>query len=208
MSCVPCGSRVGRTLCGVRAGGQTCGGGCRGAGGACAPRASSAHPGRLSGRRTSSPPTVAEQWGACWGIPCTAEDRIRNSSAPALSTVHWSQQVTAPPARWPASCSGFSTHGLSQRCTGNETRRCWRATGPLTLDPSALKEPAAGECFGDPKLAFFFYGARQGAWILRPSQKRSWGSAWHCRSFFMEGWRLGSGSWEWRDTLNLGNGIK
>lgn len=87
-----------------------------GTGGACAPRASRAHRGRLSGRCTSSPPTVAEQWGACWGIPCTAKDGIRNN-APASSTVHWPQQVTAPPARWPASCSGFSTHGLSQRCT-------------------------------------------------------------------------------------------
>lgn len=130
-----------------------------GAGGACAPWASGARQGRLSGRGTSSPLTVAEQWGACWGIPCTAKDGIRNSSAPALSTVHWSQQVTAPPARWPASCSGFSTHGLSQRCMGNETRRCWRAADSLTLDPSALKEPAAGKCFGAPKLVFS--GARQ-----------------------------------------------
>lgn len=137
----------------LRSADWTCRGGCRGAGGACFPGASSAHRGRLSGRGTSSLPTVAEQRGACWGIPCTAKDGIRNN-APALSTVHWSQQVTAPPARWPASCSGFSTHGLSQRCTGNETRRCWRAAGPLTLDPRALKEPAAGECFGAPKLAF------------------------------------------------------
>lgn len=110
------------------------------------PLGSQRPPGLAVGVRLFFPPTVAEQWGAGWGIPCTAKDGIRNNSAPALNTVHWSQQVTAPPARWPASCSGFSTHGLSQRCTGNrhvgaEGRR---EEGPDTQDPSALKEPAAG----------------------------------------------------------------